>query len=92
MSGRIYDLTVNLCMPTDSQPLSSLSAGKSGTVTEIKVPAEHRGRLLEMGLLVGTPVELVRFAPLGDPVEIKVRGYHLTLRKHEAEQIWVRPT
>jgi Fe2+ transport system protein FeoA len=43
-----------------------------------------------MGLLVGTPVELVRFAPLGDPVEIKVRGYHLTLRKHEAEQIWVK--
>ena len=34
---------------------------------------------MEMGLLVGTPVELVRFAPLGDPVEIKVRGYHLTL-------------
>ena len=36
-------------------------------------------------------VELVRFAPLGDPVEIKVRGYHLTLRKHEAEQIFVQP-
>ena len=46
---------------------------------------------MEMGLLVGTPVELVRFAPLGDPVEIKVRGYHLTLRKHEAEQILVQP-
>ena len=45
---------------------------------------------MEMGLLVGTPVELVRFAPLGDPVEIKVRGYHLTLRKHEAEQILVQ--
>jgi len=45
---------------------------------------------MEMGLLVGTPIELVRFAPLGDPVEIKVRGYHLTLRKNEAEQIWVR--
>jgi Fe2+ transport system protein FeoA len=44
---------------------------------------------MEMGLLVGTPVELVRFAPLGDPVEIKVRGYHLTLRKHEADQIFV---
>ena len=43
-------------------------------------------------LLVGTPVELVRYAPLGDPVEIKVRGYHLTLRKHEAQQIWVRQT
>ena len=45
---------------------------------------------MEMGLLVGTSVELVRFAPLGDPVEIKVRGYNLTLRKQEAEQILVR--
>jgi len=78
-------------MPADTQPLTSLQAGGAGTVAEIKVPPEHRGRILEMGLLVGTPVELVRFAPLGDPVEIKVRGYHLTLRKHEAEQIWVRP-
>ena len=45
---------------------------------------------MEMGLLSGTPVEIVRYAPLGDPIEIKVRGYHLTLRKHEAEQILVR--
>ena len=71
------------------QPLSSLPLGKAATVAEIKIPPEKRARLMEMGLLVGTPVELVRFAPLGDPVEIKVRGYHLTLRKHEAEQIWV---
>jgi ferrous iron transport protein A len=74
-----------------SQPLTSLPVGGSGIVVEIKVPSEQRSRLLEMGLLVGTPVELVRFAPLGDPVEVKVRGYHLTLRKHEAEQIWVSP-
>ncbi|MDB6032580.1 MAG: FeoA family protein [Verrucomicrobiales bacterium] len=78
-------------MPADPQPLTSLSLGTTATVAEIKVPPENKARLLEMGLLVGTPVELVRFAPLGDPVEIKVRGYHLTLRKHEAEQIWVRP-
>jgi ferrous iron transport protein A len=77
-------------MPADSHPLASLKVGSTATVTEIKVPPEHRGRLLEMGLLVGTPVELIRFAPLGDPVEIKVRGYHLTLRKHEAELIWVK--
>ena len=44
----------------------------------------------EMGLLVGTPVQLIRFAPLGDPVEIKVRGYNLTLRRHEADLILVR--
>ncbi len=77
-------------MPSEPQPLTSLGAGQAGTVAEIRVPPQNRNRILEMGLLVGTPVELVRFAPLGDPVEIKVRGYHLTLRKNEAEQIWVR--
>jgi ferrous iron transport protein A len=78
-------------MSAPSQPLTSLAVGSAATVAEIKVSPENQGRLLEMGLLVGTPVELVRFAPLGDPVEVKVRGYHLTLRKHEAEQIWVCP-
>jgi ferrous iron transport protein A len=78
-------------MSDAGQPLTSLAIGAAGVVTEIKVPPANRGRLLEMGLLVGTPVQLVRFAPMGDPVEIKVRGYNLTLRKHEAEQILVRP-
>jgi len=72
------------------QPLTSIALGTIATVAEIKLPPESRPRLMEMGLLVGTSVELVRFAPLGDPVEIKVRGYNLTLRKQEAEQIWVR--
>lgn len=73
------------------QPLTLVGVGRAGTVAEIKLPAESRPRLMEMGLLVGTRVELVRFAPLGDPVEIKVRGYNLTLRKHEADQIFVKP-
>lgn len=73
------------------QPLSSVPAGQSATVAEIHLPPGSRSRLMEMGLLVGTTVSLVRFAPLGDPVEIKVRGYNLTLRKNEAEQIIVRP-
>lgn len=73
------------------QPLSSLAPGTRGVVAEIRVPATHRGRLLEMGLLVGTAVELVRFAPLGDPVEIKLRGYNLSLRRHEADLILIRP-
>jgi ferrous iron transport protein A len=73
-----------------SQPLTALKIGAAGTVSEIKLRPDQRGRLLEMGLLVGTLVQLVRFAPLGDPVEIKVRGYHLTLRRHDAEQIWVQ--
>ena len=49
-------------------------------------------RLLEMGVLPGTEVELVRFAPMGDPIDFKVRGYHLSLRKREAELILVDPT
>ena len=78
-------------MAAEPRSLASLAIGGLATVTEIKVAPEHRSRLLEMGLLVGTPVELVRFAPLGDPLEIKVRGYHLTLRRREAELIFVQP-
>jgi ferrous iron transport protein A len=78
-------------MTVTSQPLTQLTLGHQGVVAEINVAPENRPRLMEMGLLVGTTIELVRFAPLGDPVEIKVRGYHLTLRRHEAEQIQVNP-
>lgn len=78
-------------MTAASQPLTSLLVGHKAVVTAIDIPPESRGRILEMGLLVGTPVELVRFAPMGDPVEIKVRGYHLSLRKNEAQLIQVRP-
>ena len=77
-------------MPAALQPLTTISLGTTATVVEINLPPANRPRLMEMGLLVGTKVELVRFAPLGDPVEIKVRGYNLTLRKSEAEQILVK--
>ena len=70
--------------------LTDLAVGAKATVTEILLPPAQKPRLMEMGLLIGTPVELIRFAPLGDPVEIKVRGYHLTLRRHEADQILVQ--
>lgn len=66
-----------------------MPVGSEATVAAIQVPPEHRPRILEMGLLVGTRIKLIRFAPLGDPVEIKLRGYHLTLRRHEAEMIKV---
>ena len=78
-------------MTAPVQPLTSVALGASAIVAEINLPLASRPRLMEMGLLIGTLVELVRFAPLGDPVEIKVRGYNLTLRRSEAEQILVRP-
>lgn len=77
-------------MPESVLPLTAVGTGQAVTVAEINLPQESRQRLMEMGLLSGTRVELVRFAPLGDPVEIRVRGYNLTLRKNEAEQIFVR--
>ena len=49
-------------------------------------------RLLEMGVLAGTQVEVVRLAPLGDPIEILLRGYHLSLRRDEAVQLEVSPS
>ena len=77
-------------MSSAPQPLTTLSVGTTATVVEITLPPDSRPRLMEMGLLVGSKVQLVRFAPMGDPVEIKVRGYNLTLRKSEAEQILVK--
>ena len=67
-----------------SETLASFEVGQKGRVTGFNLPPEPRQRLLEMGVTVGTTFEVVRFAPLGDPIDIKVRGYHLSLRKHEA--------
>lgn len=78
-------------MPDTDSPtvLSSLSIGQRGRVSGFTVPAEQRQRLLEMGLTTGAECEVVRFAPLGDPMEIKVRGYYLSLRKTEASGVQV---
>jgi Fe2+ transport system protein FeoA len=69
--------------------LSTLSVGDRGRVSSMNLPGEQRQRLLEMGLTVGTEFQVVRFAPLGDPLEIKVRGYHLSLRKCDAAGVRV---
>lgn len=65
--------------------------GATATIREFPKTGAAFLRLREMGLLAGTPVTLVRAAPLGDPLEIKIRGYHLTLRKSEALHILVEP-
>lgn len=71
--------------------LDRLRPGERGTIERVRTSAHHiRQRLLEMGLTKGTIVELVRFAPLGDPIEISVRGYRLSLRRNEAESIILR--
>jgi Fe2+ transport system protein FeoA len=71
----------------DAETLAQFTVGQRGRVAGFDLPAEQRQRLLEMGMTVGSQFEVVRFAPLGDPIELKVRGYHLSLRKHEAAGI-----
>ena len=71
--------------------LSELAVGASAVVREFPKAGSAFVRLREMGLLAGTRLTLVRTAPLGDPIEIKLRGYHLTLRKSEAEHVLVDP-
>ena len=68
--------------------LAELKPGESGTIMGIaSSPASPR--LLEMGMLPGTPVAVIRLAPLGDPIDLRVRGYHLSIRKAEAALITI---
>ncbi|NDC76226.1 ferrous iron transport protein A [bacterium] len=71
--------------------LAQLTAGSSATLKAYPQAGPAFTRLREMGLLPGTRVTLVRVAPLGDPIEIQVRGYRLSLRKAEAAQIELAP-
>lgn len=68
--------------------LKDLKPGERGTITGWTA-ATPPHRLLEMGMLPGVLVEVIRLAPLGDPIDLKVRGYHLSIRKHEADMICV---
>lgn len=66
--------------------LKDFSIGEKGRVTGFsKQGRAYRKRLLAMGLTPGTEFSIVRFAPLGDPVEITLRGFSLILRKNEAD-------
>jgi len=64
--------------------LSQLKPGESGTVTALRGDGAIHQRLQEMGVIEGVAIEVVRVAPFGDPIEIRVQGYQLSLRKAEA--------
>lgn len=70
--------------------LDELSVGHSGVITQVGGEGILRCRLLDMGLIPRTAVRVVKAAPMGDPIEIRIRGYELTLRLDEAEKIEVR--
>lgn len=69
--------------------LDKLKIGASGVITAVGGDGPLRCRLLDMGLTPHTRVTLQKVTPMGDPIEIRVRGYELTLRIEEAEKIEV---
>ena len=70
--------------------LNELEIGEKGHVFKINGRGEINRRIRDMGIVPGTLLEVETKATLGDPIEIKVKGYHLTLRKNEAADIEVK--
>lgn len=69
--------------------LSELEPGERGIITRVEGSGALRRRLLDMGLVKGTEISVIRRAPLGDPVEFLLKGYNLSLRKKEGDNIYV---
>ena len=70
--------------------LNELKPRQKGRIIALKGSGAIHRRLLDMGIVKGVVVEVEKVAPLGDPVEIKVKGYHLSLRKQEASNVVVQ--
>lgn len=71
------------------QTLDGLSVGQKAAVVRVTGASELRRRLMDMGLTRGAQISLLRIAPMGDPLEFQVRGYHLSLRRSEARLVEV---
>ena len=69
--------------------LGDVKVGESSTIVKLHGECPLRRHLMDLGLIKGTSFKVVKVAPLGDPVEITVRGYELSLRRDDAESVEV---
>ncbi len=76
-------------MPINQISLDKLRAGQRGVVVRVGGKGPAKRRMMDMGLVPGSEVKVVRVAPLGDPIEFEVKGYSLSLRKSEAREITI---
>ena len=67
-----------------------LAPGEKANIVKVSGKTYLRRRLLDMGVLPGSVIQMIRHAPLGDPIDVKIKGYHLSLRKSEACHITVK--
>ena len=72
--------------------LKQLEIGQTAVVTEVGGEGALRQHFLDMGLIPGVPVTVVKYAPMGDPMELMLHGYELTLRLDDADKIQIRPS
>ena len=70
--------------------IDDLTIGESGVISQVGGEGALRRRFLDMGLIPGTTVPLRKIAPMGDPIQIQVRGYELTIRREDARKIDLR--
>lgn len=90
-----HEKEVYLQMKTDKDssvmqiPLSTLKKGQHGIIVHVGGKGAVKRRMMDMGVVPGSKISVVRVAPLGDPIEFNIKGYSLSLRKNEAEQITV---
>ena len=67
--------------------LRELKVGESGVIAKVNTTGALKQRFLDMGLTRNVEVKIIKIAPLGDPIEIEVRGYNLSIRKEDAQNI-----
>ena len=70
--------------------INDLKINQGGTISQVGGEGALRLRFLDMGLIPGTRVTLRKVAPMGDPIQIQVRGYELTIRREDAAKITLR--
>lgn len=78
-----------MSQPPGQIPLSRLPIGRQATIVRVGGEKTTRRRLLDMGLVQGETITVKAVAPFGDPIELIIKGYYLSLRKHEANEIFV---
>jgi Fe2+ transport system protein FeoA len=87
------ELAAKLIVETGNEfnsTLDKMRVGDTVEITKVNSNGDIRFRLLDMGLVRGEKMEILRFAPLGDPIEVKIKGFHLSLRLEEAKSIDVK--
>ena len=70
--------------------LRELNVGETGVIAKINTTGALKQRLMDMGLIKGAEVKIIKIAPLGDPIELEVSGYNLSIRKDDAQNILMK--